>query len=96
MWGSEVYSPNTIQTSAQMGSGHFLEEGFSKASYIRNIQVVDSSNNLKSPSSMDLLSSQLAAIMYRMVLIATGALTSTMVDPERTITALVKIEILLI
>ena len=79
-----------------MGSGHFLEEGFSKASYIRNIQVVDSSNNLKSPGSMDLLSSQLAAIMYRMVLIATGALTSTMVDPERTITALVKIEILLI
>ena len=54
------------------------------------------SNNLKSPGSMDLLSSQLAAIMYRMVLIATGALTSTMVDPERTITALVKIEILLI
>ena len=45
---------------------------------------------------MDLLSSQLAAIMYRMVLIATGALTSTMVDLERTITALVKIEILLI
>jgi hypothetical protein len=58
MWGGEVYSPNPVQTSTQMGSGHFPEEGFGKASYIRNIQVVGSSNILKSPDNMDLLSSQ--------------------------------------
>jgi len=58
MWGGEVYSPNPVQTSTQMGSGHFPEEGFGKASYIRNIQVVGSSNILQSPDNVDLLSSQ--------------------------------------
>ncbi|XP_066342252.1 protein neprosin-like [Miscanthus floridulus] len=58
MWGGEVSSPNPVQTSTQMGSGHFPEEGFGKASYIRNIQVVGSSNILKSPDNVDLLSSQ--------------------------------------
>jgi hypothetical protein len=33
-----------------MGSEHFPEEGFGKASYIKNIQVVDSSNSLRSAS----------------------------------------------
>ncbi|CAL4990184.1 unnamed protein product [Urochloa decumbens] len=44
-WGGEVDSPDS---STPMGSGHFPDEGFSKASYIRNIQVVGSSNNLES------------------------------------------------
>ncbi|CAL4990958.1 unnamed protein product [Urochloa decumbens] len=54
-WGGEVYSPDAGQTSTQMGSGHFPEEGFSKASYIKNIQVVDSSNSLKLPNGVGLI-----------------------------------------
>ncbi|KAG6398780.1 hypothetical protein SASPL_140250 [Salvia splendens] len=33
-------------TSTQMGSGHFAREGFGKASYFRNLQVVDWDNSL--------------------------------------------------
>ncbi|XP_066337548.1 protein neprosin-like [Miscanthus floridulus] len=55
-WGGEVASsPDAGQTSTQMGSGHFPEEGFSKTSYVKNIQLVDSTNNLKSPSGVNLL-----------------------------------------
>ncbi|CAM0947903.1 unnamed protein product [Alopecurus aequalis] len=55
MWGGEVYSPDAGQTSTHMGSGHFPEEGLGKASYIRSIQVVDSSITLKWPSEMHLI-----------------------------------------
>ncbi|CAN6168539.1 unnamed protein product [Urochloa humidicola] len=50
-WGGEVVNsePDGGHTTTQMGSGHFPEEGFGKASYFRNIQVVDSSNNLHAP-----------------------------------------------
>ncbi|KAL6856153.1 hypothetical protein ACP4OV_018955 [Aristida adscensionis] len=50
-WGGEVVNsePDGSHTTTQMGSGHFPEEGFGKASYFRNIQVVDSTNNLKAP-----------------------------------------------
>jgi hypothetical protein len=53
-WGGEVVNsePDGQHTSTQMGSGHFPEEGFGKASYFRNIQVVDSSNNLKAPKGL--------------------------------------------
>uniref|UniRef100_K3ZN28 Neprosin PEP catalytic domain-containing protein n=1 Tax=Setaria italica TaxID=4555 RepID=K3ZN28_SETIT len=54
MWGGEVYSPYAGQTSTDMGSGHFPGEGYSKASYIRNIQVVDSFNKLNSPNVVGL------------------------------------------
>lgn len=55
-WGGEVYSLDASQASStQMGSGHFPEEGFCKSSYIKNIQVVDSSNTLKSPDSVRLI-----------------------------------------
>ncbi|KAG0470839.1 hypothetical protein HPP92_017539 [Vanilla planifolia] len=52
--GGEVVNsePNGEHTSTQMGSGHFPDEGFGKASYFRNIQIVDSSNNLKPPSGI--------------------------------------------
>ncbi|WVZ49259.1 hypothetical protein U9M48_000633 [Paspalum notatum var. saurae] len=53
-WGGEMESPDVRASTTQMGSGHFPEEGFGKASYIRNIQVVDSSNTLQSPSGLDL------------------------------------------
>ncbi|CAL5017444.1 unnamed protein product [Urochloa decumbens] len=51
-WGGEVYSPSM---TTPMGSGHFPEEGFGKACYIRTIQVVDSSNHLKSPKGVGLI-----------------------------------------
>ncbi|KAL0903656.1 hypothetical protein M5K25_028048 [Dendrobium thyrsiflorum] len=54
-WGGEIV--NTVadgdHTSTQMGSGHFPGEGFGKASYFRNIQIVDSSNNLRSPKGIE-------------------------------------------
>ncbi|TVU04395.1 hypothetical protein EJB05_50024, partial [Eragrostis curvula] len=55
MWGGEVFSSSDGQSSTQMGSGHFPGEWFGKASYIRNIQVVDSSNYLRPPSGLGLI-----------------------------------------
>ncbi|XP_048573943.1 uncharacterized protein LOC125554425 [Triticum urartu] len=57
-WGGEVFSPDVGQTSTHMGSGHFPNEGFRQASYIRNIQVVDSSNSLIPPSDVGLIAQQ--------------------------------------
>ncbi|OEL15080.1 hypothetical protein BAE44_0023901 [Dichanthelium oligosanthes] len=57
-WGGEVFSPDAGQTSTPMGSGHFPEEGFGKASHIKNINVVDSSNSLRMPSGVDLQNKQ--------------------------------------
>ncbi|XP_020698392.1 uncharacterized protein LOC110111040 [Dendrobium catenatum] len=59
-WGGEVVNsePDGRHTSTEMGSGHFPEEGFGKASYFRNIQIVDESNNLKSPKGIDLFTEQ--------------------------------------
>jgi hypothetical protein len=37
-----------------MGSGHFPVEGFGKASYMRNLQVVNSFNTLQSPNVVGL------------------------------------------
>ncbi|XP_072993777.1 protein neprosin-like [Typha latifolia] len=53
-WGGEIVntSPNGEHTSTDMGSGYFAEEGYEKASYIRNIMIVDSSNNLSPPASI--------------------------------------------
>ena len=44
MWGGTVYSLGTkdgSHTSAQMGSRNFPNEGFKKASYIRNLQYMN-------------------------------------------------------
>ncbi|RWW20055.1 hypothetical protein GW17_00015848 [Ensete ventricosum] len=51
-WGGEVVNsePDGEHTSTAMGSGHFPGEGFGKASYFRNVQIVDGSNNLRPPS----------------------------------------------
>ncbi|CAL4982598.1 unnamed protein product [Urochloa decumbens] len=57
LWGGE-YSYDAGQTSTQMGGGHFVEEGLGRAAYIKNIQVIDSSNNTKSPNGMDLIQEQ--------------------------------------
>ncbi|KAK4433126.1 hypothetical protein Salat_1074800 [Sesamum alatum] len=49
-WGGEIVNSraNDRHTSTQMGSGHFSEEGFTKASYFRNLEIVDSDNSLGS------------------------------------------------
>ncbi|CAA6667305.1 unnamed protein product [Spirodela intermedia] len=59
-WGGEVVNSGADgrHTSTQMGSGHFPEEGFAKASYFRNIQIVDDSNNLRAPDGIDSFTEQ--------------------------------------
>lgn len=49
-WGGEVVNSraNGKHTYTQMGSGQFAEDGFGKASYFRNLEVVDSDNSLSS------------------------------------------------
>ncbi|RWR72643.1 hypothetical protein CKAN_00088000 [Cinnamomum micranthum f. kanehirae] len=59
-WGGEVVNsePNGEHTTTEMGSGHFPEEGFGMASYFRNIQVVDESNNLRVPKGIGTFTEQ--------------------------------------
>ncbi|KAL7204292.1 hypothetical protein ACSBR2_017375 [Camellia fascicularis] len=59
-WGGEVLNLESggQHTTTQMGSGHFPEERFGKASYIRNIQIVDGSNNLIAPIGVSTLADQ--------------------------------------
>ncbi|MFS8019073.1 putative neprosin [Helianthus anomalus] len=59
-WGGEVVNsePDGQHTSTQMGSGRFPEEGFGKASYFRNIQVVDKENQLRSPKDIGTFTEQ--------------------------------------
>ncbi|KAI4302000.1 hypothetical protein L6164_035224 [Bauhinia variegata] len=47
-WGGEVVNTraNGQHTSTHMGSGHFAGDGFGKASYFRNLEIVDSDNSL--------------------------------------------------
>ncbi|XP_019439212.1 PREDICTED: uncharacterized protein LOC109344944 [Lupinus angustifolius] len=56
-FGGEIVNSNSLgfHTSTQMGSGHFSEEGFAKASYFRNMQVVDWDNNLISLPNLKVL-----------------------------------------
>ncbi|XP_043723103.1 uncharacterized protein LOC122670330 [Telopea speciosissima] len=56
-FGGEIVNsrPSGFHTATQMGSGHFAEEGFGKASYFRNLQVVDWDNNLIPLSNLRVL-----------------------------------------
>ncbi|KAL0336114.1 UNVERIFIED_CONTAM: hypothetical protein Sradi_4823300 [Sesamum radiatum] len=56
-FGGEIVNSESSgsHTSTQMGSGHFAEEGFGKASYFRNLQVVDWDNNLVPLSNLRVL-----------------------------------------
>lgn len=59
-WGGEVVNSASDgqHTTTQMGSGHFPEEGFGKASYFRNVQVVDGSNSLRTPKEVETFTEQ--------------------------------------
>ncbi|KAL8550526.1 hypothetical protein ACS0TY_009088 [Phlomoides rotata] len=56
-FGGEIVNSRTsgAHTSTQMGSGHFAGEGFGKASYFRNLQVVDWDNSLIPLSNLRVL-----------------------------------------
>ncbi|KAL7191924.1 hypothetical protein ACSBR2_023908 [Camellia fascicularis] len=56
-FGGEIVNTRALgyHTSTQMGSGHFANEGFGKASYFRNLQVVDWDNNLLPLTNLHLL-----------------------------------------
>ncbi|KAJ8760406.1 hypothetical protein K2173_015073 [Erythroxylum novogranatense] len=56
-WGGEVVNSRADgrHTSTQMGSGHFAEDGFGKASYFRDLEVVDADNSLSSPQDISTL-----------------------------------------
>ncbi|KAM7269514.1 hypothetical protein ACFE04_025011 [Oxalis oulophora] len=56
-WGGEVVNSraNDGHTSTQMGSGKFADEGFGKASYFRNLEVVDADNSLSSVEDISTL-----------------------------------------
>lgn len=53
-WGGEVVDERITgdHTTTQMGSGRFARDGFGKASYFRNLQVVDSDNSLVKPQNL--------------------------------------------
>ncbi|KAI8543726.1 hypothetical protein RHMOL_Rhmol08G0241000 [Rhododendron molle] len=56
-FGGEIVNTGSsgYHTSTQMGSGSFADDGFRKASYFRNLQVVDWDNNLLPMSNLHLL-----------------------------------------
>ncbi|GAB2280496.1 hypothetical protein Dimus_015123 [Dionaea muscipula] len=56
-FGGEIVNSKTdgFHTSTQMGSGHFAGEGFGRASYFRNLQIVDWDNSLVPPSNLKVL-----------------------------------------
>ncbi|KAL9233406.1 hypothetical protein vseg_008414 [Gypsophila vaccaria] len=56
-WGGEVVNTraNGLHTSTQMGSGLFPENGFAKASYFRNLEIVDSDNSLSTAQDIQIL-----------------------------------------
>ncbi|KAK8942922.1 hypothetical protein KSP39_PZI009689 [Platanthera zijinensis] len=59
-WEGEVVNsePDGRHTAMEMGIEHFPEEGFGKASYFRNVQIVDESNNLRSPEGIGVFTEQ--------------------------------------
>ncbi|KAI4374583.1 hypothetical protein MLD38_012563 [Melastoma candidum] len=56
-FGGEIVNTRSrgYHTSTEMGSGHFAGEGFGKASYFRNLEVVDWDNNLVPPTNLRML-----------------------------------------
>ncbi|XP_076938103.1 protein neprosin-like [Bidens hawaiensis] len=54
-YGGEVSSESfdSQHTTTGMGSGHFQNEGFGKAAFARNLEVVDSDNTLREVSNLN-------------------------------------------
>ncbi|VVB08435.1 unnamed protein product [Arabis nemorensis] len=51
-WGGEIIYPKNslLHTTTQMGSGNYAQEGWKKASYFRNLEIVDDNNILRPPT----------------------------------------------
>ncbi|RWW47989.1 hypothetical protein BHE74_00045983 [Ensete ventricosum] len=56
-FGGEMFNthPSGFHSSTQMGSGHYAQEGFGRAAYFRNLQVVDWDNSLIPAASLTVL-----------------------------------------
>ncbi|KAH9713162.1 NEP-interacting protein 1 [Citrus sinensis] len=54
-WGGEIVNnqPNGHHTSTQMGSGHFPNEAYGKASYFTKLGYFDEGNNVKDPENLE-------------------------------------------
>ncbi|BBG98888.1 Protein of Unknown Function D [Prunus dulcis] len=68
-WGGEIYDSQAEghHTSTQMGSGHFPDEGFGKASYVRNLQYMDDSSPLTFKDPAGLLTSVTKPSCYNLI-----------------------------
>lgn len=86
-WGGEVVNmeEDGHHTTTQMGSGQFPDEGFTKASYFRNIQVVDSSNNLKEPKGLNTFTEKSNCYDVEVVRMMIGDIIFTMEVLEETL-----------
>ncbi|XP_038721956.1 uncharacterized protein LOC120014107 [Tripterygium wilfordii] len=53
-WGGEIVNlkVNGNHTTTDMGSGHFAEEDYGKASSFKNLQVVDETDTLRTPNGI--------------------------------------------
>lgn len=51
-WGGEIVDAkdSSQHTTTNMGSGHFAEEGWQKASYFRNLEIVDENGIMRRPT----------------------------------------------
>ncbi|XBI22366.1 hypothetical protein VPH35_063393 [Triticum aestivum] len=49
-WGGFVQGPTASSDSPQIGSGHVASEGYGKAAFMRDIQIVDNNNKLVTPN----------------------------------------------
>ncbi|XP_010544493.1 PREDICTED: uncharacterized protein LOC104817116, partial [Tarenaya hassleriana] len=59
-WGGEIVNAQYMHghTSTGMGSGHFPEEGYGKAAYFRNLEIVDASNTFRPPPPLEVPTSR--------------------------------------
>ncbi|XBI32553.1 hypothetical protein VPH35_055991 [Triticum aestivum] len=48
--GGHVSGPTASSDSPQIGSGHFASEGYGKAAFIKDIQIIDNDNKLVTPN----------------------------------------------
>jgi hypothetical protein len=48
-WGGIVQGPTASSDAPQMGSGHFASEGYRRAAYIREIQILNENNTYITP-----------------------------------------------
>ncbi|XP_054811229.1 uncharacterized protein LOC129312592 isoform X1 [Prosopis cineraria] len=56
-WGGEIVNlrSNGQHTTTDMGSGYFPQEGYGKASFFKELSIVDANNNLVSPKNFGLI-----------------------------------------